>query len=86
MSADFSAALAMPPTFGTKLFEITVLLAVAAACKVNVKDAGDLLLLRDWIFKELGPRNKHIHPSCGLSCSLLLNGNTLPMNKRTCII
>ena len=55
MSADLCAALAMPTTFGTKLFEITALLAVAASCKVNVKDTGDLLLLRDWRFEELGP-------------------------------
>jgi hypothetical protein len=45
----------MPTTFGPKLFEITALLAVSIACKVKVKDAGDLLLLRDWLFEELGP-------------------------------
>ena len=45
----------MPTTFSTKLFEITVLLAVAAYCNINVKDYGDLLLLRGWIFEELGP-------------------------------
>ena len=55
MSADLSTALAMPTTFCPKLFEITVLLAVSAVCKVKVKDDGDLLLLRDWLFKELGP-------------------------------
>jgi hypothetical protein len=44
-----------PTTFGPKLFEITALLAVATTCKVNVKDTGDLLLLRDWLFQELGP-------------------------------
>jgi hypothetical protein len=44
----------MPNTFCTKLFEITVLLAVASACKVKVKDYGDLLLLLDWLFEELG--------------------------------
>jgi hypothetical protein len=27
---------------------------VADACKLNVEDAGDLLLLRDWIFEKLG--------------------------------
>jgi hypothetical protein len=54
MSADLRAALAMPTTFGPKLFEITALIAVAAAGKVKVKDAGDLLLLRDWLFEELG--------------------------------
>jgi hypothetical protein len=55
MSDDLRAALVMPTTFGPKLFEITALFAVAAACKVNVKDTGDLLLLRDWIFEEIGP-------------------------------
>jgi hypothetical protein len=45
----------MPTTFGPKLFEISTLLAVSAACKVKVQDAGDLLLLRDWLFEELGP-------------------------------
>ncbi len=45
----------MPTTFSTKLFEITVLLAVAAYCNINIKDYGDLLLLRGWIFEELGP-------------------------------
>jgi hypothetical protein len=55
MSADLRTALAMPTTFGPKMFEITSLIAVAAACKVKVKDDGDLLLLRDWLFEELGP-------------------------------
>jgi hypothetical protein len=45
----------MPTKFGPKLCEITALHAVSAACKVKVKDAGDLLLLRDWLFEELGP-------------------------------
>jgi hypothetical protein len=52
---DLRSALAMPTTFGPKLFEITGLHAVSAACKVKVKDAGDLLLLRDWLFEEIGP-------------------------------
>ena len=52
---DLRTALAMPTTFGPKLFEISTLHAVSAACKVKVKDAGDLLLLRDWLFEELGP-------------------------------
>jgi len=30
------------------------MLAVTTDCKLNVKDTGDLLLLRDWIFEELG--------------------------------
>jgi hypothetical protein len=33
MPADLREALAMPTIFGTKLFEITALLAVAAVCK-----------------------------------------------------
>jgi hypothetical protein len=53
--ADLRTALAPPTTFGTNLFEVTTLLAVATACKLNIKDAGDLLLLRDWIFDELRP-------------------------------
>jgi hypothetical protein len=55
MSDDLRTALAMPTTFGPKLFEISTLHAVSAACKVKIKDAGDLLLLRDWLFEELGP-------------------------------
>jgi hypothetical protein len=47
-------SLDLPTTFCTKLFEITVLLTVAATCKINVNDTGDLLLLRDWIFEKLG--------------------------------
>ena len=52
---DLRTALVMPTTFGPKLFEISTLHTVSAACKVKVKDAGDLLLLRDWLFEELGP-------------------------------
>jgi hypothetical protein len=59
MPADLRTTLAMPTTFGPKLFEITALHALSAACKVKVKDAGglfiDLLLLRDWLFEEIGP-------------------------------
>jgi hypothetical protein len=55
MPADLRTTLAMPTTFGPKLFEISTLHAVSSACKVKVKDAGDLLLLRDWLFEELGP-------------------------------
>jgi hypothetical protein len=54
LPADLRTALASPTTFGARLFEVTALLAVATACKLNVKDAGDLLLLRDLIFEELG--------------------------------
>jgi hypothetical protein len=58
MSADLRTGLAMPMTiFGPKLFEITALHAVSAACKVKVKYAGDLLLLHDWLFQD---------PTCGL--------------------
>jgi hypothetical protein len=52
--ADLRTPLAMPTTLGPNLFEITALHAVSAACKVKVKDAGDLLLLRDWLFEEIG--------------------------------
>jgi hypothetical protein len=55
MPVDLRTALAMPITFGPKLFEITELHAVSATCKVKVKEDGDLLLLRDWLFEELGP-------------------------------
>jgi hypothetical protein len=55
MPADLPTALDMPTTYGPKLFEITALHAVSAAYKVKVKDTGDLLLLRDWLFEELGP-------------------------------
>ena len=55
MSADLRTVLAMPTTFGPTLFEIISLHAVSTACKVKVNDAGDLLLLRDWLFEELGP-------------------------------
>ena len=55
MPADLRTDLAMPTTFGPKLFEISTLHVVSAVCKVKVKDARDLLLLRDWLFEELGP-------------------------------
>jgi hypothetical protein len=55
MPADLRTSLAMPTTFGPKLFEITALHAVSVACKVKVKDARDLVLLRDWLFEDLGP-------------------------------
>ena len=55
MSDDLFTALAMPTTFGPKLFEISALHTVSTDCKVKVKDAGDVLLLRDWLFEELGP-------------------------------
>jgi hypothetical protein len=55
MPFDLRSALAMPTTFGPKLFEIIALHAVSAAYKVKVKVAGDLLLLRDWLFEEFAP-------------------------------
>jgi len=55
MPDDLHTSLAIPTTFGPKLFEISTLHVVSTACKVKVKDTGDLLLLRDWLFKELGP-------------------------------
>ena len=69
MSAELHVALALPTTFGTKLFEITSLLTVASACKVNVKDTGDLFSFETGFLENLGPH------TCGLPCSLLLNGN-----------
>jgi hypothetical protein len=62
MSDDLRTAVVMPTTFGPNLFEITALLAVSAACKVKVKDAWDLLLLRDWLLEELGPPYMGIWP------------------------
>jgi hypothetical protein len=57
MPADLRTDLAMTTTFGPKLFEITALHAAcnATTCKVKVNDTEDLLLLRDWLFEEIGP-------------------------------
>jgi hypothetical protein len=55
MNTDLRTGLAMPTTFGPKLFENTALIAVSAVCKVKVKDTWDLLLLRDWLFEALAP-------------------------------
>jgi len=52
---DLRTALAMPTTFGPKLFEVSTFHDVSAACKVKVKDDGDLLLLRDWLLRSSGP-------------------------------
>jgi hypothetical protein len=62
VSTDLSTTLAMPTTFCTMLFEIIELFVVTIDCKVNVKDVGDLLLLRDWIFEEL------LHVDCHALC------------------
>ena len=51
---DLWAALRPPASFGVNLFEINVLHAVFAACP-DVKDAGDLLILRETLLEELGP-------------------------------
>jgi hypothetical protein len=41
--ADLRTVLAPTTTFGTKLFEITVVITVATNCKLNVKDAGVII-------------------------------------------
>jgi hypothetical protein len=51
---DLQAALQPPASYGVKLFEVAVLLAVFNACR-PVKDAGDLLILRETLLEELGP-------------------------------
>ena len=51
---DLRAALRPQASFGVKFFEINVLHAVFAACP-DVKDAGDLLILRETLLEELGP-------------------------------
>ena len=51
---DLQAALGPPTSYGIKLFEVAILLTVVNACK-PVKDAGDLLILRETLFDELGP-------------------------------
>jgi len=43
-------------SFGVKLFEVAVLLAVFNACR-PVKDAGDLLILWEPLLEDLGPEN-----------------------------
>ncbi len=50
---DLQAALGPPTSYGTKLFEVVILPTVVNACK-PVKDAGDLLILRETLFEELG--------------------------------
>ena len=47
-------ALALPESYSTKLFVVVSILAIVAACK-PVKDAGDLLPLRETLIEELGP-------------------------------
>ena len=51
---DLRTALGTPDSFGVKLFEISVLQSILKACP-DVKDAGDLLLLREILLEEFGP-------------------------------
>jgi hypothetical protein len=51
---DLQAALSQQTSYDTKLFEVAILLTVVNACK-PVKDAGDLLILRETLLEELGP-------------------------------
>ena len=51
---DLRLALGAPDSFGVKLFEVNALQAILKACP-DVKDAGDLLLLREILLEELGP-------------------------------
>jgi hypothetical protein len=56
MTADLRTALAMPIThLVPSCLKSPHCTLVSAACKVKVKVAGNLLLLRDWLFEELGP-------------------------------
>jgi len=51
---DLRDAMRVPASFGVKLFEINVLQAILAACP-DVKDAGDLLILRETLLEDMGP-------------------------------
>jgi hypothetical protein len=51
---DLRNALGAPDSFGVKLFEINVLQAISNACP-DVRDAGDLLILRETLLEEFGP-------------------------------
>ncbi len=51
---DLRDVLRAPDSFGVKLFEINVLQAILTACP-DVKDAGDLLILRETLLEEFGP-------------------------------
>ena len=51
---DLRTALGTPDSFDVKLFEISVLQSILKACP-DVKDAGDLLLLREILLEEFGP-------------------------------
>ena len=51
---DLQAALSQKTPHVTKLFEVAILLTVVNTCK-PVKDASDLLILRETLLEELGP-------------------------------
>ena len=51
---DLRTALGPPTSYGVKLFEVVVLLAILKACP-DVKDAGDLLILRKTLLEDMGP-------------------------------
>jgi len=51
---DLRNALGAPASYGVKLFEVIVLQAILAACP-DVKDAGDLLILRETLLEDMGP-------------------------------
>ncbi len=72
MSADLRTSLAMPTKFGPNLFEITALITVAAACTVKVKDTGDLLLLRNWPCKFLGPPSFRYQMVCAIYLEIII--------------
>jgi hypothetical protein len=57
---DLRTALAMPTTFGPKLFEISTLHAVSAACNVKVKTPGTFCSCVTGFLRSSGP------PTCGL--------------------
>jgi hypothetical protein len=51
---DLRTALGAPTSYGVKLFEVIVLQAILKACP-DVKDAGDLLILRETLLEDMGP-------------------------------
>jgi hypothetical protein len=51
---DLRTALGPPTSYGVKLFEVVVLLAILKACP-DVQDAGDLLILRETLLEDMGP-------------------------------
>jgi hypothetical protein len=51
---DLRTTLGAPTSYGVKLFEVIVLQAILKACP-DVKDAGDLLILRETLLEDMGP-------------------------------